>query len=117
MFFAVLTYANNDSQSLNMWGGISYSYDHANRDMFCFVIDGTSFDAASLIAGPVYKDIASNINGKEDTEIVDNTFSDRYRNYYMYFIQYNRAYHTHDRLGDESLHRKIYDEFAFAAYF
>lgn len=49
-----------------MWGGISYSYDHANRDMFCYATDGSSFDAISLLAGPAYKDIASNINGNDD---------------------------------------------------
>jgi hypothetical protein len=58
MFFAVLSYQSNHSLTLNMWGGISYSYDHANRDMFCYATDGTSFDVLSLIAGPVYKDTA-----------------------------------------------------------
>jgi hypothetical protein len=58
MFFAVLSYQKNPNQVLSMWGGISYSYDHANRDMFCYASDGTSFDVLSLIAGPVYKDIA-----------------------------------------------------------
>lgn len=47
-----------------MWGGISYSYDHANRDMFCYATDGSNFDATSLIAGALYKDIAPNIDGK-----------------------------------------------------
>ncbi len=57
-----------------MWGGFSYSYDHANRDMFCFSTDGTAFDAISLFMGPVYQDTATNIKGKEDTTIVDNYF-------------------------------------------
>lgn len=64
MFFAILNYLTNTSQQLNMWGGISYSIDHANRDMFCYDTDGANFDAASLIAGAIYKDIAPNINGK-----------------------------------------------------
>ena len=42
-----------------MWGGISYSIDHANRDMFCYDTDGANFDAASLIAGAIYKGIAT----------------------------------------------------------
>lgn len=57
-----------------MWGGISYSYDHANRDMFCFSTDGTAFDAISLLVGPVYQDTAANIGGTDDTKIVDNYF-------------------------------------------
>lgn len=63
---AVLTYLQNTSQVLNMWGGISYSSDHANRDMFCYANDGTAFDAVSLVAGAVYKDVASNIGGTND---------------------------------------------------
>jgi hypothetical protein len=66
LFIAILTYLQNTSQTLNMWGGISYSSDHANRDMFCYASDGSSFDAVSLIAGPVYKDAASNIGGTND---------------------------------------------------
>ena len=92
-----------------MWGGISYSYDHANRDMFCYATDGSNFDAASLIAGALYKDIGPNIGGKDNAEIVDSFYSERYEKNYMYFIQYHRSYTTDDRLGDEALFRKIYD--------
>jgi hypothetical protein len=35
----------------------------------------------------------------------------------MYFIQFSRDYETGDAVGDESLFRKIYDEYAFAGYF
>lgn len=74
MFMAALTYLNDASQSLSMWGGISYSYDHANRDMFCYSTDGTAFDAVSLLVGPVYKDTASNILGTDDVKIVDTSY-------------------------------------------
>ena len=56
MIFGILTYMSNQTHTLNMWGGISYSDDHANRDMFCFATDGTYFDGVSLFAGPILKD-------------------------------------------------------------
>jgi hypothetical protein len=49
-----------------MWGGIAYSSDHANRDMYCYATDGSGFDVLSLVAGPVYRDTAANIKGTED---------------------------------------------------
>lgn len=58
-----------------MWGGFSYSRDHANRDMFCYSTDGSWFDSISLIVGPLYKDIASNIQGTDDIELVDNYYT------------------------------------------
>ena len=91
-----------------MWGGINYSNDHANRDMFCFATDGSAFDAVSLIAGPVYKDVAQNINGTDDAEIVDIFYSERYKRYWMYFIQYHRPYETVNQIGDERIFKKIY---------
>jgi|688.fasta_scaffold165958_2 hypothetical protein len=117
MFFAILTYASNTTDKLNMWGGISYSRDHASRDMFCYSTDGSNFDAISLIAGPVYKDIATNIGGADDAEIVDNYYSERLKQSYVYFIQYHRPYETKNKNGDERLFRKTYAEYAFAAYF
>jgi hypothetical protein len=35
----------------------------------------------------------------------------------MYFIQFYRLYQSNDSVGDENIFRKIYDEFAFAAFF
>ncbi len=100
-----------------MWGGISYSMDHASRDMFCYATDGSTFDAISLIAGPVYKDIATNIGGTDDAEIVDNYYSERQIPSYVYFIQYHRLYETKNKNGDERLFRKTYANYAYAAYF
>ena len=119
MFFAILTYSdtnpNTTSDRLNFWGGISYSVDHAGRDMFCYSTDGSTYDAISLIAGPVYKDIASNIGGTDDAEIIDNFYSDTQNITNLYFIQFHRPYITNNRNGDERLFRKTYAEYAFAA--
>jgi len=71
----MLSYFTNTSEILNMWGGILYSHDHANRDMFCYGSDGAAFDGISLVAGPGYKDIGDNIEGKDDAEIIDNSYS------------------------------------------
>ena len=49
-----------------MWGAFSYSSDHANKDAFCYATDGSAFDGVSLIVGPIYKDVASNIGGTDD---------------------------------------------------
>jgi hypothetical protein len=100
MFFAVLSYISDSSRKLNMWGGISYSSDHASRDMFCYANDGTNFDAISLVAGPVYKDTATNIGGTDDADVLDNFYSEDYKNYHTYFIQYTRPYVTANSDGD-----------------
>ena len=117
LFTAILTYHHDESQMLNMWGGFACSCDHANRDMFCYDTDGNAFDAISLIAGPVYKDIAPNIGGVDDAELVDNFYSERYTNYYMYFIQYHRPYTTDNDIGDEKIMKKIYGKFCYVANF
>jgi hypothetical protein len=92
LFVAMLTYLADPTHKLNMWGGFSYSCNHANHDLFCYDTDGNSFDGVSLLLGPVYKDISPNIGGNDDDEIVDSFYSERYTNYYMYFIQYHRPY-------------------------
>lgn len=86
-----------------------YSSDHANRDLFCFATDGEAFDGISLLAGPVYKDTASNIDGKDDTQIIENSFTPEKRLYSTYFIHYHRKYYTDDSIGDENLFKKIYN--------
>lgn len=60
-----------------MWGGISYSDDHANRDMFCFATDGTYFDGVSLFAGPILKDEDPAVNGEKSIYIIDHSYSSR----------------------------------------
>ena len=77
---AALTY--NLANQVTRRNAASYSYD----------TDGNSFDGVSLLLGPVYKDISPNIGGNDDDEIVDSFYSERYTNYYVYFIQYHRPY-------------------------
>ena len=65
MFFASLIEPESNTTSFNMWGGIGYTNDHTNKDMFCFSSkNGDNFDALSLIAAAPYKDIAGNIEAK-----------------------------------------------------
>lgn len=118
MFFAVLVEQPNQNASMNMWGGIGYTDDHSNKDMFCFSNgNGESFDALSLLAGAPYKDIAGNIEGENSISVIGNSYSPASDYSYFYFIQYYRAYNTHDFVGDDILFAKINDHFAYAAYF
>jgi len=47
-----------------MWGGLSYSKDHASRDMVGFEpATGTVTDLFSLYATAPFEDVSSNVGG------------------------------------------------------
>ncbi len=73
MYFGFVSYLSDDGvsvktdASLNIWGGLSLSTTHANRDMIGFSSGyGYTYDLYSLYFGAPYNDTATNINGTMD---------------------------------------------------
>jgi hypothetical protein len=110
---------NPNSQSFGAWQGISFSKDHAYRDMIGVVLNsGTVTDLYSLYASAPYADTSTNVGGTSDVYLISSTgVINQKALSYAYITQFYRSYDTGDTFGDEVLMYKIENQYCLASYF
>lgn len=117
VLFVAIIILNNNGATLptSLWAGLSFSYSHVYRDMVMigFYQTGTVniTDSFSLFAHAPYADISSNIGGKENIVKV----SSRQR-VGCSLVLFTRPFQTGDTYGDETLTKKINQDYCLALY-
>jgi len=101
MMFALVTLAYNGTV-FGAWQGISFSKDHAYRDMIGIVLNtGGISDLFSLYAAAPYEDTSTTIGGTSDVYLISSTgLSNQQTFSNTYITQFYRNYDTGDSAGD-----------------
>ena len=108
MYLGVVTYVsdgiNNSSStsvSLNMWGCLSFSRSHVNRDMIGFSTGSNQlFDMFSIYYKPPLLDSTTRIKGVSNLVVTSSTYELGSTAPYYYAINGYRRYDTSDFNGD-----------------
>lgn len=125
MFFHVLTYFTHPNNSiaigsnLNGYIGISWSRNHANRDMAAFITaNSTLFDLFSLYYSAPYLDESIHIIGTSDIlTVTDSSLYTGGQLPHYYYGGFARLYDTFDAFGDELIRKKMNNTYCIAVGF
>lgn len=101
MMFAFVTIHFN-STTFAAWQGLSYSKDHAYRDMVGVVLNsGSITDLYSFYASAPFDDTSTNVGGTSDVYLISSTGLTNQQAYSSaYITQFYRNYDTGDSSGD-----------------
>jgi hypothetical protein len=118
MMIALVT-INLNSTIFGGWQGISFSSDHAYRDMIGVVLNsGSITDLFSLYASAPYDDTSTNVGGTTDVYLISSTGLTNHQAFSSaYITQFYRNYDTGDSAGDEVIMYKVENQFCLASYF
>lgn len=125
MFFHVLSYFAHENKSvaigsnLNGYIGISWSKDHAQRDMAAFITaNSTIFDLLSLYYNAPYLDDSVNVKGTADiVSVTDSALHTSGNASHYFYGGLARLYDTMDAFGDEQIRKKMNNTYCIAVGF